>query len=410
MTDRPRPIAGVLGALAIASCSGAAVEDRTTVEVTDSAGVSIVFARIVEDAQTCEVTGETLRIGAVDDTHGTALYLVNGAAFLGDGRIAVVNRGTSQVKVFSSAGNLLTEFGRQGPGPGEFKNLWSVHVRGADTLVVGDYRPWRFSFFTPEGEFLRQVVLQPPGFERPDFAIPLASGAGFVMEEPSFRTQDEWVDRVAPLRVYAEDGEVAGTVGDFWLERRGYQSKEMGYVGNPIFGARASFSHLRDDLVLYATGRSEQLEIWNTAGELQGIVRWTSREREVIPADTDVWRRQRRADMEARFEITPNMERLIEALTGEHLPVADLYPGHDQVVVSQDGGIWVEEYRRPLDEGPARWWVFGTDGRFLCSASLPRDLRVMAVGRNRVLGLARDSLDVEYLLGYDVEYPPARSP
>ena len=34
--------------------------------------------------------------------------------------------------------------GRQGQGPEEFENLWSVHVRGADTLVVADYRPWRW--------------------------------------------------------------------------------------------------------------------------------------------------------------------------------------------------------------------------------------------------------------------------
>ncbi len=410
MTDRARLIAGVLLALAIASCAGAAVENHTTVEVSDSAGVSIVSVRIAEDAQTCEVSGETLRIGAVDEAQGTALYLVNGAVFLSDGRIAVVNRGTSQVKVFSPAGDLLSEFGRQGQGPGEFKNLWSVHVRGVDTLVVGDYRPWRFSFFTPEGELLRRVELKPAVIERPDFAIPLEIGAGFVMEEPSFQVQDEWVDRVVPLRVYGEDGEVTGTVGDFWMDRVGYQSKEIGYVGNPIFGARASFSHLRDDLVLYGTGRYEQLEIWNIAGELQGIVRWKSREREVPPTDVDVWRRQRRESWEARFDITPQMEQVIEAQIGEHLPVAHLYPGHDQVVVSQEGGIWVEEYRRPLDEGPARWWVFGTDWRFLCSASLPSDLRVLAVGGNRVLGLARDSLDVEYLLGYDVEYPPARSP
>ena len=411
MTDRARVVGGVLLAVAIASCSGGVVESRTTVEVSDSAGVSIIFTRIAEDAQTWEVTGETLRIGAVDESRGTTLYGVNGAAFLGDGRIAVVNRGTSQVKVFSPTGDLVSEFGRQGQGPEEFKNLWSVHVRGADTLVVGDYRPWRFSFFTPEGELLRRVELKPAVIERPDFAFPLGGGAGFVMEEPSFQTQDEFVDRVVPLRVYGEDGENTGTVGDFWLDRFGYLSREIRYVGNPIFGAKASFAHLRDDLILYGTGRYEQLEIWNIAGELQGIVRWESRGREVAPTDADAWRRQRIEDIELRVEITPDMERAIEAQYGDHVPVADRYPGHGQVVVSQEGDIWVQEYRRPLDEGPARWWVFGTDWRFRCSVSLPNDLlRVLAVGANRVLGLARDSLDVEYVLGYDVEYPPARDP
>ena len=322
------------------------MESRTTVEVSDSAGVSIIFTRIAEDAQTCEVTGETLRIGAVDESRGTTLFSVNGAAFLGDGRIAVLNRGTSQVKVFSPTGDLVSEFGRQGQGPEEFKSLWSIHVRGADTLVVGDYRPWRFSFFTPEGELLRRVELKPAMISRPDFAFPLRGGAGFIMEEPSFQAQDEMVDRVVPLRVYGEDGENTGTVGDFWLDRYGYLSREIGYVGNPVFGAKASFSHLRDDLILYGTGRYEQLEVWNIAGELQGIVRWESRGREVAPTDADVWRRQTIEDIESRSEITPEMEPVIAAIHGYCFGVGfELALACDFRIVADDAALALPEMR-----------------------------------------------------------------
>jgi len=252
--------------------------------------------------------------------------------------------------------------------------------------------------------------LKPAVIERPDFAIPLGAGVGFAMEEPSFQAQDEMVDRVVPLRLYGENGEVTGDAGDFWLDRFGYLAREIGYVGSPIFGAKASFAHLRDDLILYGTGRHEQLEIWSIAGELQGIIRWESREREVAPDDADVWRRQRRREIESRFEVTPEMEPAIEAQIGEHLPVADLYPGHDQVLVSSEGGVWVQEYRRPLDEGPSRWWVFGADRRFRCTASIRSDLQVLAVSGSRLVGLTRDSLDVEYLVGYEIGYPPAGSP
>jgi hypothetical protein len=388
----------------VGGCSDLKQQHQTTVEVLDSAGVSIVHSRIGGDAPTCEVGDETMRIGALDEDQGTTLFAVNGVALLSDGRIAVVNRGTSQIKLFSPDGHLINEFGRQGPGPGEFKNLWSVFVREGDTLVVGDYRPWRFSFFTPDGVFLRMVELRPAVIERPDFALPLASGDGFVMEEPSFEVQDEMVDRVVPLWRYGEDGERSGSVGEFWLDRFGFLSKEIGYVGNPIFGARASFVHLRGDLFLYGTGRFQQLEVWSTRGDLQRIVRWDSRDREVGPGDADVWRRLRREEMESHFEITPEMEPVIQAQIGEHIPVADLYPGHDRVVVSSEGVIWVQEFRRPLDEGPDHWWVFGPDGGFRCSVSLPQDLFVLAVGTDRIFALTRDDFDVEYLLALEVEY------
>ena len=123
-----------------------------------------------------------------------------------------------------------------------------------------------------------------------------------------------------------------------------------------------------------------------------------------------MWRRQPRSELEARFEITPELQPVIDAQIGDHLPVADLYPGHGDVVVSQDGRVRVEQYRRPLDEGPNRWWVFGADGQFVCSALLPNDIWVMAVGNNRVLGTVRDSLDVEYVVAYHVEYPTGRDP
>jgi hypothetical protein len=99
------------------------------------------------------------------------------------------------------------------------------------------------------------------------------------------------------------------------------------------------------------------------------------------------------------------MEPVIAAQIGEDLPVADEYPGHGRVVASQMGDVWVQQYRRPLDEGPDAWWVFAADGQFVCSALLPEDLWLLAVDAGRVFGLMLDSLDVEYVLGFDVTYP-----
>jgi hypothetical protein len=392
----------------MACADGAAPRSKTL--ISDSAGIRIAFTAIGPDAVACSLSEPVLRIGAIDAQSGSVLYGVNGAAVLGDGRIAIVNRGTSQIKLFSATGTALGEFGRQGPGPDEFKNLWSIAVRGPDTLVVGDYRPWRFSFYTPTGELHRRVELKPPVIERPNFALPLGSGSGFIMEEPLFRAQDAMVDRVVPLHRYDEDGELRGDVGPFWLDEFGYLARDIGYVGNPIFGAKASFLRVGEEQFLYATGRHEQLEIWSRDGDLRRIVRWQARDRSIGADDAEVWRRKRREEIEARFQITPQMEPFIAAQVGPNLPVAAQYPGHDRVVVSQTGEIWVQQYRRPLDEGPNPWWVFSGSGEFVCAALLPKDLSVLAIDGTRVLGLSTDSLDVEYVLGFDVSFPADRRP
>lgn len=388
-------------AVAFNGCSdGGTRTTRST--TTDSAGIAIVFTRIGGNAPECRVGEEVVRIGSVDDVDGSALFGVNGAVILADGRVAIVNRGTSQIKVFSSAGEFVTQFGRQGGGPDEFRNLWSVHLRGGDTLVVGDYRPWRFTFFTPSGELLRRVALQPPEIERPDYASPLSAGAGFMMEEPSFQVQDRMVDRIVPLHLFGEDGESDGMVGEFWMDEFGYLAPEIGYVGRPIFGARATFTALDDSLILYGTGRHEQLEIWSRDGSLRRIIRWTARDRAVAAGDADAWRSQRWREIESRMEVTPESRSMIERQIGEHVPVAAEYPGHDQIVVSHDGPIWVEQYRRPLDDGPARWWQFTGTGEFVCAASLPEDYRVVAARDGLLLALTTDSLDVEYVVGHEV--------
>jgi len=398
-------LAVLLGGL-LTGCSDSVDEDQPSTAVSDSTGVSIATSIVSDAAPTCAAT-ESVRIGSLDGESGIPLYGVNGASLLDDGRLAVLNRGTSEVLVISPSGDLLSRFGREGDGPSEFKNLWSVHVRPPDTLVVGDYRPWRFTFFTPDGDFIRRVELQPPEMERPDYAMPLVSGSGFMMEQPHYEVADEWRDRIVPLQLYGEDGQSTGTLGDFWLDRFGYLAREIRYVGNPIFGAKARFAALPSGEILYAPARHEQLEVWDRDGTLKRIIRWTARPRDVEPGAGDAWRRAERAAIEARFEITPELEPVIDAQTGPHLPVAEVYPANDQVVIGRDGAGWVEEYRRPSDEGLTRWFRFELSGEFRCVADLDPDLRLLAASEDRLYGLVRDDLDVEYIVVYALGEPQA---
>jgi len=400
-------LAALIGGIA-AACSDDQVSDASRTVQTDSADVRISTSVISSDAPVCDLS-EALRIGSLDGESGVPLFGVNGIAPLPDGRLAVLNRGTSQILVVSDAGELLHEFGREGDGPSEFKELWSIHVRPPDTLIVGDLRPWRFTFFSPEGDFIRRVNLTPAEIERPDFALPLTSGRGFMMEEPSYEVGVDMEDRVVPVHLYTEAGDSSGSLGDFWLDEFGYLSREIRYVGNPVFGARARFAVLPEGRVLYATGRHEQLEVWGADDGLERIVRWEARSREVEAGAADLWRQQQWAAIEERFEITPEMEPIIEGQYGSHVPVSDVYPGHDQVIAAPDGSVWVQEYRRPADEGPGRWFSFDPSGVLQCVANVSPEVFPLAAAGYRVFALTRDELDVEYIIVYQVAAPRAPS-
>lgn len=73
-----------------------------------------------------------LMIGGPDGPIGMAMDL----ASLGDGRFAVLDRLERQVVIFESLGAVVTRYGREGKGPGEYMNPYALAAVGGGRLVV----------------------------------------------------------------------------------------------------------------------------------------------------------------------------------------------------------------------------------------------------------------------------------
>ena len=74
---------------------------------------------------------------------------------------------------------------------------------------------------------------------------------------------------------------------------------------------------------------------------------------------------------------------------------------HSGFLVDDLGNLWVAEFR--LDgASPQRYIVFDNLGRFITTVSIPEHLRLMAISANRVFGRTTDSLDVQYVVGYEI--------
>jgi hypothetical protein len=355
--------AGFLASV-LAGCSERTPPSQRTT-FSDSVGVHIAHTRIDASAPVCQLAERTVRIGAVGGDSAYELFNARDAVRLSDGRIAVLNAGTWQIKVFDSAGSAVLQFGRRGQGPGEFRNLWSLDSRGADTLVIGEYRPWRFSFFTVDGNFLRSVEASPPIIERPEVAMVLSSDNGLLIGESCCATQEQgFTDETVIVERYTADGSLVDTIGRFWYAKAGFLSTELRYVGGPIFGARAAFATFPGDTLLYAPGRFEQIEFWTPEGGLGRIIRWDARDRRVRREDVEEWKRQLRDGFRGDLS-SPQARARLEAQIGDHRPIADAFPAHDEwdgLLVSREGVIWIKEFRRPLDEGASRWFVFRRAG------------------------------------------------
>lgn len=86
-------------------------------------------------------------------------FRVTGAVRLADGRIVVANAGSHEVRSYSSDGAFLTAVGREGDGPGEFRNITEVDRYAGDSVIVFS-RPGRATVVDSDLRFGRTLDFQ----------------------------------------------------------------------------------------------------------------------------------------------------------------------------------------------------------------------------------------------------------
>ncbi len=69
-------------------------------------------------------------------------------------------------------------------------------------------------------------------------------------------------------------------------------------------------------------------------------------------------------------------------------------PAYRQFELDPAANLWVAEYDLP-GRPDVTWTVFSLQGRWIADVALPRSLHVLQVGSDFLLGLTRDSLDLE---------------
>lgn len=100
----------------------------------------------------------TVSIGELEGEEPYMLYRVIDVATLSQGRIAIANRGSAEVRVFDALGDHLVSVGGQGEGPGELRRLWRVAPWPGDSILAWELGTSRFSVFGARGNYGRSFV------------------------------------------------------------------------------------------------------------------------------------------------------------------------------------------------------------------------------------------------------------
>jgi hypothetical protein len=373
------------------------------VSVTDSAGVQIL--QLGEGAfdrggRLALSPHPDLTIGAREGSDDQLLYRVSGGLVLGDGRIAILDGGSRELRYYDSNGVLGAHQGGRGEGPGEYgepAGLWSLP---GDTVVVWDPRLMRLTVVGPDASVVREVPVSGPTMVAE--AVGGFSDGSFVIARPE--AEDEQTSTGQQVNRsysrYSPLGDSVNALGVFSWRRMGRPPMEMEASGGMrlivvtplVFDAPTEVATASSGIWVGTTREDELLQI-DESGNLERIVRWVGPDRTVTDAVKEAYYEDLRERM---AENAPEGE----AREPPELPFADRFPSHGTLVARTDGGCWMKDFIRPGMDPSNRWRILGPAGLPEGFIDLPLSADVLWVSPDRVLLVERDELDVEYVRLY----------
>jgi hypothetical protein len=399
------PLSILLAAATVAAtacASGSA--DATAIVVRDSSGVAIIENDLTQLSRSCSIASEpSVSIGVEEGEEPYMLDRLGGAVRLSDGRIVLANRRTHEIRYFDAAGTHLKSVGRRGDGPGEFRDPFYFHVRPGDTLYVGDFSPFRFLVFSPEGEWVRTVTPDPMEINSPAMRGVFDDGR-MVLGRTVSRDWpwEKFTNDTVVVRSYAASGTMLDTLGKYPTGRYASLVAGSNFFTFPLFESFAQFAAAGEHLI---TGHASETELVVRRAEpgfpIERIIRWNVGDRSIPAAEVE-FERARLGEVNAKAP--PSFRALLEETEAKR-PVADRFPAFGLLRYARDGRIWIREYPRPTDTTGHHWIAFGADGRFECRLDTPRFAEYLEFGADYLLVREPDSLDVERVRLYTLRAP-----
>ena len=416
-------------ALAFAAACSDSTETRTPprndASVTDSAGVRMVLnlTPLWNRGEGWTITVEPLvTVGAAETDVAHMLHRVEGVTRLSDGTIIVLDGGSGQLRAFDSAGHHLWSAGSWGEGPGELQraenapqNLYLSRLKG-DTLQIEN---WMNRIrWSPDGKLVDHQSVSPAalallGLRRLDDCWPNRTRSFVGDDIVACRTEDISQTRSGPVSERITliripwTVDAADTIGTFFVRDGWMEANPRRLIRSPLGPrGRVAISGL-PPRILYSRNDAYRIEVsdYHTGKLLMVIERQGAPRTALTPFQIELalrWgphppdvRATLRAD-DDRFSVPDSL-----AIARHHFFDALGYLWVLRAPAGDDDGVLIEVTGPDGSVmGTMRTYsglhdVFRPDGRYLGTVKVPQGLDKIEIGRDYVLGVARNDLGVE---------------
>jgi hypothetical protein len=346
------------------------------------------------------VSPPSLEIGNVEGPAHYQIFRVSDVLRLNDGRIVVANNGTNELRIYGLRGEFLTAIGRSGAGPGEFRSIDGVHAVGRDSLFVFDRVLQRVSILTSDGRFRASFTLEPT----PDPVRPLRMyrlggvlpNRNMVFVAAAFpadmRPRPVTHFDSVPTLLYSREGKRLGRVAEP-LGMDIYATPTQ--AGDLRFG-RVSSAYVHGERVYVTDGGKFEVRAYEAGKGLVRTVRDDRPARRVMAEDVDQL-------IKYRVDRVPEARKAEVRRYFEEWPKAPYKPWISAIIVDSQGLLWVEEYEPYWSNKSRTWSVFDETGRRIARLNLPQAFRVREIGKDFIVGVAKDEFDVELVRVYTLK-------
>jgi hypothetical protein len=324
-----------------------------------------------------------------------AYHLFNAwsGVILDDGTIVVRNLGTHNLIYFDSTGRALKIAGREGDGPGEFRQIFGLYQSG-HRVAVWDNASRRVSFFSTAGEFLHSPSLPSQG---------VRTVQGFLRDGGFVTTTDSAPGTKRGIQIWNEQGELELEIAGLpeppsslisWSVPRSGGRMGRSSTSLPAGCTPFPIETVVDSVIIALDAAAGVVMSIDPSGRSRELYTASSRTR-VTESLRDSVRNGLRDRYGGEGGIpSDTIESAVERIGG----IGDPLPAWSGVVSDPSGRVWLEIARCPSAPTlPRRFEIIDLEGRLLGRISIPPDLLLLAVRGDRVLVTSQDTLDVQHL-------------
>lgn len=374
--------------LAILTGCGTSAESNAIV-MRDSAGIKIIEASYSQrrPAPVTIADRASFDVGLIEGEPEYVLSRVVGAMQMSDGNTIIANGATNEIRFYDSAGKWLKSMGRAGQGPGEYEYLRALGRCRAGGFVGFDLN-WQVNAYDVTGTFQDKTVLRAPDGITP-YNLSCDDHGHFLILGWGHPTQG------LPIGFYTTRDRLVLTSGDGKISKDFGQRLVSERIGTergsrPHPAGRATLFALHNDVLYIGSGERFELELYNLDGALQTLIRGPA-----IPLNTSDSVKTAYMDWALSRVPAERQAALRNEIARWQWP--ESLPAFTKLLVDDDGIAWVRAFE--IDpQATETWSLLDPERGYLGDVKLGADMSLLEAGRDYVLVLRRDSLDVESVL------------